>query len=1712
VVVLGQHQAVDVGFAHDHVVAQLAEDLVRARATGEVVAAEVERLTLSRWISGNDTFFVDASGRPVEWRVLGLSADGLALTLVGAAVNTTAAGDLLTVFGAGLPFPVDVDFTVGDVEVAPRVFQPGIILTAAVDWRTLGSFCLGAECRPAGADLIFGGAGIAIARNDIGAATVTTFYPADTIVTLPTGHARDADAIAGDNAQIFRLVGINGVDSGAFLTFNYDDPAYNPGGLRLIPRAVEFLDYTLGGPAYDAASAATDRGAADEIHGEAGDDWIYGMVGNDVLFGDGQDDDIIGGYGDEWISGGTGDDGIIGDDGRISTSRNSSVYGEPLYGIAALRAKDTDTRTANGDVLNEFIYTPGQIQTETINVGGVLKKTVNLTPFNVDPTGLDPLFRPAGGYDDIVFGGLGNDAIHGGSGDDALSGAEALVEGWARDYSGDGNLVGILRIDFGHPVNPGDVLRYNPEDPDGWHYDRTQRAGEFDLYDEYEPRREIRFNASGEVWTCTGYSPSGHTCTESAPITSYLFTYFLTNTSDEGYEFSGCTAFLPNGTCVGTGIQRTDGNDVLFGDLGNDWIVGGTGHDTLWGGWGNDLLQADDVLTTNGSLNDVPETHPMFEDRAYGGAGRDVLIGNTGGDRLIDWIGEFNSYIVPFAPFGIATVSRQRPPALDQFLYVLSAAQGADPTRVLDEGSLDPARNGEPHGEIGLITPRDGAIWRDQSGAPADPQAGNIPGGTRDILRSANFNDGTLTGFAPDSGVWLVVDGVLTVAAGSLGQDAASVFYLDQELPTYYEIQSSVSVQKALAGWKSNAYVMFDYQSAADFKFAGIDASTNKVVIGHRTATGWVYDIQVPLLVKENRYYDILVVVNGLLVTGWVDGVARVSFQFAPAVVDGVASGLNTGLVGVGSDNSRGTFDNFAVLALPPQETFEATESFDGADPTLSFTGEGWSVDGGVYVGTAPAGGSSTSLLANLPPRATGDTYLEISGTVSPDAGAAGGFTFDHYAADDFKFVTLTDGIVTIGHMIRGRWIADATFPTLLTGALQLTLEGSTVEVSVGGTPIGSFSYNASILDGDLGLLTSGGTTAYDDVRVFVGTHFINVIDAQAPMLAVPKDITRNTDPGQSTAFVSDATIGTAIATDNVPGVVVTREGVPASNLFPIGVTVITWTATDVFGNTTIGTQTVTIVDAEKPVLAVPPDVSRELPAGQTSITLTAAELGTATASDNSGSVTVTSSGIPDGLVFPLGTTTITWTATDPSGNATTELQTVTITTPLPAITVVATDASGSEAGSDPITFTVSRSMGDGLLTVALRWSGEAVYGVDYSVTAAGGTLSSTGTSLTFGAGVASVTLTVLPIDDVVPESAESVLLAVVAGSGYVVGAPASAVAEIVADDDAPVTSTVGVTVTYGTGSESGDVLAFTVGRVGDTSAQVVITLAWSGTATFGTDYTVSGTGLSADGKSLTLLAGVSSAVVTVTPVDDTLVEPTEGVVLAVLAGTGYVLGSQTTATGTIADNDVAPALPTVSIAATDQTGAETRTGEPVDTVTFTLTRTGDTSKALVVGFGWFGSAKLGKDFTAAVVGSGSLSKTTVTFAAGQGTLTLLIRPLDDLTVEALEAVIITLKAGTGYTLGAASSATGTIADNDGAAASATTFTSANAPSSQDTTAATTTLTATTDATPVAIDPVVALNAVDAGTLSLDTTSAESPAPATDAEPAPAARPAGRKD
>ena len=78
--------------------------------------------------------------------------------------------------------------------------------------------------RPDGNDMIFGDSGAAAGRNDAGDTTAQ-------------GHANDADAIVGDNGNIYRLVGVNGAGGYAsrpsrFYAYNYD--TYTNGGAMQI--------------------------------------------------------------------------------------------------------------------------------------------------------------------------------------------------------------------------------------------------------------------------------------------------------------------------------------------------------------------------------------------------------------------------------------------------------------------------------------------------------------------------------------------------------------------------------------------------------------------------------------------------------------------------------------------------------------------------------------------------------------------------------------------------------------------------------------------------------------------------------------------------------------------------------------------------------------------------------------------------------------------------------------------------------------------------------------------------------------------------------------------------------------------------------------------------------------------------------------------------------------------------------------------------------------------------------------------------------------------------------------------------------------------------------------------------------------------------------------------------------------------------------------
>src|SRR2546430_3014818 len=327
------------------------------------------------------------------------------------------------------------------------------------------------------------------------------------------------------------------------------------------------------------------------------------------------------------------------------------------------------------------------MQQALININGELKYTAILAPDNLDPQVAPYTLMPRPLYaSDILYGGLGGDALHGGAGDDALLGAEAPMSSYTDSYNAAGTQLNagfVIESDFAHPYNPGNVLGYSPA------------TTKFAQYDANDPLRKILLSADGTLSKSgTGYN--------------WLLNFDATEGPLDAQWFAASYAALP-----------TDGNDTMFGDLGHDWLVGGTGRDKMYGGLGGGPVNADDNLDSPWAptgaappscrLNETTDTHPSAEDMAFGGAGRDVLISNTGGDRLIDWVGEFNSYLTPYAPFGMASVSRTLQPQLPPFLEQLAQSGGADPTLAAPYAS-DPTRFGEPYGELWLLRPTPPAL------------------------------------------------------------------------------------------------------------------------------------------------------------------------------------------------------------------------------------------------------------------------------------------------------------------------------------------------------------------------------------------------------------------------------------------------------------------------------------------------------------------------------------------------------------------------------------------------------------------------------------------------------------------------------------------------------------------------------------------------------------------------------------------------------------------------------------------------------------------------------------------------------------------------------------------------------------------------------------------------------------------------------------------
>lgn len=350
------------------------------------------------------------------------------------------------------------------------------------------------------------------------------------------------------------------------------------------------------------------------------------------------------------------------------------------------------------------------------------------------------------------------------------------------------------------------------------------------------------------------------------------------------------------------------------------------------------------------------------------------------------------------------------------------------------------------------------------------------------------------------------------------------------------------------------------------------------------------------------------------------------------------------------------------------------------------------------------------------------------------------------------------------------------------------------------------------------------------------------------------------------------------------------------------------------------------------------------------------------------------------------------------------------------------------EDGTPNLVFTFFR-VGDLTLPLVINYtlSGTATLGVDYTGVATGATVR----SIFLPPGVGATSITIDPIADTTPESNETVVVTLVGGANYLVGS--GPVVGTISNDDS-VGPVVNASVSTSSVTEDGTTnLIYTFARTGVTTKALTVNYNVGGTATPGADYVSTPNIISTGSTAIIIPARAKIASVIVNPNSDQTVETDESVVFTVLPGTGYTVGTPSTVSGSILNDDNVAIKPSVTISVSSpniiaEDGAQN--------LTYTFTRSGSTVNALVVKYLVSGSATLGTDYTGiSTVGSVK----TVTIPAGAGSAQVVVDPTADLTVEPLETVVLSIYPDAAYNTGTATSVvTGGISNDDNVATTPT--------------------------------------------------------------------------
>ncbi|MCA9039269.1 MAG: hypothetical protein KDA65_02865 [Planctomycetaceae bacterium] len=367
---------------------------------------------------------------------------------------------------------------------------------------------------------------------------------------------------------------------------------------------------------------------------------------------------------------------------------------------------------------------------------------------------------------------------------------------------------------------------------------------------------------------------------------------------------------------------------------------------------------------------------------------------------------------------------------------------------------------------------------------------------------SEDFEDGAAETFNPTNpAYWTIEDagGNMVYQAGGTPFSGleTSLFAPSGKLSGNYVVATDVTAIAQPNQWQ-DGFIIFDYVSDDDFKYAGMFAGQNQFVIGH-----WQGDFSNRLAqidwddsgkdIVPGQTYNLSFAVTGNTGVLSVDGEELLEAKFEGG------SQLQKGEVGVAIYNARTQFDNFEVTKFTDQ-----TDDFDYT-PDFSFTNpEYWTVeeDGGIKiheVADTEFSGTQTAIfdLNGAPLPASYQLSVDLNVLGGPGLWADGFIIFDYQSETDFKYAGAFVGQNQwlIGHYQGGfdNRIAQVdlddssqTIDPETTYHLDVIVNGSDVTLLVDSVEIisGSFAGGDDLTDGAVGVAAKNTVAHFSNFAV----------------------------------------------------------------------------------------------------------------------------------------------------------------------------------------------------------------------------------------------------------------------------------------------------------------------------------------------------------------------------------------------------------------------------------------------------------------------------------------------------------------------------------------------------------------------------------------------------------------------------------------------------